>query len=198
MNVATIVMHPAEAREKLDEYRAGLKRRQHVEWEQAAIAYAAMAKGHPVLVLSAVIANAPRDGKGRPKLAIARADQTQVKYEARHDVESFDAQFNRWRGRKPRDTHIVVPRSQHTPSSVTGVTGFALVPMVPPDARKNHALDTHCILWEVEQWADRAIGTQADRDPYLLRRLSPDLFAVIEEWELTDIERAIMAGFRRS
>lgn len=196
MNVATMVMHPAEAREKLEEYRAGLRRVQHTEWEQAAIAYAAMAKGYPVLVLSAVIANAPRDAKGRPKLAIARADQKQIRYDARWDVENFDSRFNQWRGRKPRDCSIGVPRSEK--SAPNGTVGFALVPMVPPDAKRHHALDTHCILWEVEQWADKVIGTQADRDPYLLRRLSPDLFAVIEEWELTDVERAIMAGFRRN
>jgi hypothetical protein len=58
----------------------------------------------------------------------------------------------------------------------------------------NRSLKTHFVLWEVEAWADSRIGAQPDRDPYLLRRVDADLFAVVGEWDLTDVERAIMRG----
>lgn len=55
--------------------------------------------------------------------------------------------------------------------------------------------DASChILWEVEVWSDTRLGPQADRDPYLLRYLGGDLWMVLGEWDLTDLERAVMAG----
>ena len=77
-------------------------------------------------------------------------------------------------------------------------TGFALVPMVPADVRPKGALSNFFVLWEVQAWASRAQVMQPDRDPYLLKHLAGDLYAVVAEWELTDLERAIMTGRRRN
>jgi hypothetical protein len=53
-------------------------------------------------------------------------------------------------------------------------------------------LSKHFVLWEVESW-DFAppIG------PMLLRPIGGNLYAVIAQWDLTDIERMIIAGTRR-
>jgi hypothetical protein len=79
--------------------------------------------------------------------------------------------------------------------------GFALVPMIPAAVRLTLPTGTtdrdSFILWEVEEWADRRIGSRADRDPYLLRHLGGDLWAVLAEWDLTELERAVMAGRAR-
>lgn len=77
--------------------------------------------------------------------------------------------------------------------------GYALVPIVPPTVRKGHAdLSRYFTLWEVEQWADQRIRAAADRDPYLLQRLGGDLYAVVGEWDLTELERAVMGSRRLS
>jgi hypothetical protein len=74
--------------------------------------------------------------------------------------------------------------------------GYALIPMIPADVRPRDALENCYVLWEVEHWADRPIRATPDRDPYLLKHLAGDLYAVIAEWDLTELERAIMQGRR--
>src|SRR5688572_18022547 len=78
MDVATITMDPEQAREKLRHYRAGVHRKADAEWERAADAYEQLAQGTAIVVLSEAIQHASFDAKGRPMLAIARADRRQV------------------------------------------------------------------------------------------------------------------------
>lgn len=196
MNVTTMTMSKGQARTKLREYRKGLHRKADAEWERIEAAYKELANGRPLLVLSDVIAAAPKDAQGRPRLAIMRADQRQVHF--RHFSYNGFATFEvergwRPRGRAPLDTLISVP----LPGPATTLTGYSLVPIVPPDVQKGHALARHHILWEVERWSDTPIGVQPDRDPYLLRRIDADLFAVVGEWDLTDVERAVMGARRQ-
>lgn len=212
MDVALITMEEEEAREKLDEYRAGLALRDDAEYERLVKAYAALAHGTPLLVLSQVIARAPRDDRGRPRLAIGRADRRQVHYrrERNRPFETFDT-FNSWR-RPPSPawgTELAVPVvPEVTPEFPPPIDrqrpwldavreGYALVPMVPPDVRGRRALNKHFVLWEVERWANQRIGAAPDRDPYLLQLIGDDLYAVVGEWDLTDVERAIMSDRAR-
>lgn len=78
--------------------------------------------------------------------------------------------------------------------------GYALVPIVPADVRSKVTgqLSTYFTLWEVEQWADQRIRSLSDRDPLLLKHIGGELYAVVAEWDLTEIERAVMAGRARS
>lgn len=76
-----------------------------------------------------------------------------------------------------------------------GLEGYALIPMVPLDVRPaTGRLADMFVLWEVEQWADRRIGAKPDIDPYLLKHVGGSLYAVLAEWDLTPLERAIMKG----
>ena len=194
MNVATIQMDPGQAREKLKEYRGRKHRAADAEYQRVELAYEQLAKGTPLIILSDAIAAAPRDEKGRPRLAIARADRRQVHYSRSWDrVHQFDASSQRG-GRPSAELTIRVPVATEGQSGY--VSGWALIPMVPPAVIGNRALDTHFILWEVEAWADSRTGAKPDLDPYLLRRVDEDLFAVVAEWDLTDVERAVMRGRR--
>lgn len=202
MNVTTLTTPREVAREKLAEYRQALGRRASEEYAAAAAIYEQQALGRAVLLLSQVIAEAPRDDRIRPRLAIARADRREVRYTRYRDStvgESFDTYLVRRSGPAPRDSRIVVPVGPTTPPLPAGdrgwmVEGFALVPMVPPDVARGHDLSKRYILWEVEAWADRPRTMQPDRDPYLLLRIAPDAFAVVGEWDLTEVERAVMRG----
>ena len=192
MDVATLQMDPAQAREKLKEYRGRKHKAADTEYQRAEIAYQELAKGTPLVILSDAIAGCPRDAESRPMLAIARADRTQVHYQARH-YESFHIfDSGKYGGKRSDELGLVVPRAPGEKAYSVG--GYALVPMVPPGVLGNRALSTHFVLWEVEAWADRSLTARPDRDPYLLRRVDADLFAVVGEWELTDVERAVMRG----
>lgn len=204
MDVATITMEKSEAREKLREYRRGLHRRADTEWERAAVAYEAAAAGKPLLVMSSVIAQAPRDAVSRPRLAIARADQRQVRYQRYRgsNAETFSIPGAHSR---LRDSEVRIPIQAETPAFLPSdprwsgeCQGYALIPMVPPDVRAGHDLSKRFILWEVERWSDRAIAAVPDRDPYLLERIADDLYAVVGEWDLTEIEQAVMRDRARA
>lgn len=73
------------------------------------------------------------------------------------------------------------------------ITGFAMVPMVPPDVREKAigGLKHYWTLWEVEKWHDRH-PTEPPVDPLLLKHVGGSLYAVIAEWDLTELEQAVM------
>lgn len=202
MNVALLAMPKSEARMKLRAVRQQLHRRADAEYERLEAAYKEAANGRPLLSLSEAIGNAPRDKRGRPRLAIARADRRQVAltFDGARPARTarFDTRVNgAWRrdAGRTRGLSINVPYRHDLPTTNEWDSrGFALVPIVPPDVRGHHALDRHHILWEVEQWSETRIGARPDRDPYLLRHIGGDLWAVIAEWDLTNIERAVMSG----
>ncbi|MFL5912736.1 MAG: hypothetical protein ACJ768_19495 [Gaiellaceae bacterium] len=193
MDVHTITMDPAEAEQKLAEYRARKIRPADEEAARVEAAYRQLAKGTPLLILADAIAAAPRDAQGRPRLAIARADRAQVKYLRwqQANTHTFDAHLGR---RPPKDLVVRVPLAPNEPPIREWLEGFSLVPIVPPAVLGNRSLKTHFVLWEVEGWADAAIKALPDEDPYLLRRLDDDLWAVVGEWDLTEVERAVMRG----
>ena len=70
---------------------------------------------------------------------------------------------------------------------------WALVPMIPPLgvrlAGGGSHLREHFILWEVDDWSTSRPQSLPPYDPYLLRPLGGDLYAVVHEWDLTEIER---------
>lgn len=208
MNVPTITMDPAEAQARLDEYRASLVRSADAEYEAAVAGYEALAEGTPVVQYGPAIAAAPVDEKGRPMLAIARADRRQVEFEwfgTSRSARFNTAKVSRWALPAGSLLDLWTPMGRlHGLEDRHGyrqtVRGYALVPMVPPHALKaaggRSRLRDHVILWEVEEWADQPIQALPDRDPLLLRPIHGDLCAVVAQWDLTDLERAVMAGRR--
>lgn len=67
------------------------------------------------------------------------------------------------------------------------------VPVVPVEYRPDGHLNRYFVLWEVDDDGWEALQTPP-RDPFLLRRLSPNIFAVMAVWDLTELERAVMRG----
>jgi hypothetical protein len=195
MNIPTITMSKKDAQAKLLAYRAQLRKRSDAEYQAAVAGYQALVKGTPLVNISDVFAQAGLGADLRPKLAIARADRRQVAVTITASMLSFHA-FNRdsWRenGSETLWRRIMYQHPDHTHAT----TGYALIPMIPADVRPRDALDRCFVLWEVEHWADRPVRSRPDRDPYLLKHIIGDLYAVIAEWDLTELERAIMQGRR--
>lgn len=205
----------AEAREKLDEYRTALQRRhsQAVEREYDAIVkgYEELAKGTPLINARQAIRDAGWRADGRPALAICRADQKQCRWHITRSSRRWDSAtsertgrwapmewefvgvLQRWDRQRAGSICFRIPDVKTEPP-VTPRDGMAMVPLVPPDVIPARGLDfkRHYILWEVENW-DAAPPV----DPMLLKPIGGDLYAVIGQWELTDLERSIIAGTRR-
>jgi len=195
MNTPLITMPVDEANKKLAAYQKQLRRRADEEYEIAAAGYAALAAGRPLLNLTDVFAQTGLGGDYRPRLAIARADRKQVKYEYWNNCLQFNALKNPhsfWS--YVGELLIRIP----FPSQEKRIDGYALVPMVPADVRPAGPLRQFFVLWEVEAWSDRPITAIPPHDPYLLQWLHGDLYIVVAEWDLTPLERSIMSGRRNT
>ncbi len=208
MEVATVKMPPEEARRKLRACRQQLHKRADEEYEALEKGYAALAKGTPLIDVELALRDCAVDEKCRPRLAIARADRKQVRVQwgaSTHWCSFHSSTDYRFDARWPTLTTSFNLGRMHGHKEAASwrgddrlypcsIDGYALVPMVPPDIRPNGALRRYHILWEVEQWAERRHRTEPDRDPYLLEHLGGSLYRVVAEWDLTDLERAVMRG----
>lgn len=194
MDIATITMPVEQAQVKLAAYRQQLQQRADAEYEAAALGYRELAAGRPLLNLTDSILRGGLGADERPRLAIARADRGECWVEIRGRSVTFGSD-NRWRS--PRSDTLRHTITHNWTFSRFPNIGYALVPMIPADVRAtiraNADLSKLFILWEVEHWAERSNLVRPDRDPYLLRHIAGDLYAVVAQWDLTDLERAILA-----
>ena len=167
MNVETLEVDPAEAKAKLKAYRKQLHRLADDEYAQAAAGYAEMAKGRKLIHLSNAIAAAPTDNKGRPMLAIARADRKQVKFlwsGSRETTAVFDCSKHfdsRWNNRENLIRFVQMGRRPMEHRFTSDGDGYALVPMVPADAREEAGNPQLSKCWILV--GSRAVGRSADR-----------------------------------
>jgi hypothetical protein len=206
MNVNLIEMEPEEAREQLREYRRELHKRADAEYDAVASGLEALAKGRAILSLMEAIRGGGFDEQMRPRLAIARADQRQVRCTWRPNVTmvTFEPATG-WRRSTEQQSRVVDLGRRHGLLRADGqpkwVQGYALVPLIPARIRKERGCgrsydNRNWILFEVEQWADERIRAEPDRDPFLLRHLGGDAYAVLAAWDLTPLEQMVMAGRR--
>ena len=205
MNVSTITMDKDAAAAKLKAYRSSKHRDAEEQYRACEAGYAALAKGTPLLNLDDVFRGVGLDDKARPKLAIARADMRQVKFEWHGgstravfstSFRSSQSRLRHWSYRRTVDmgrSHGQKYGKDNQWDRI--IEGFALVPLVPADVRPSTGkLSSLFVLWEVEQWSDREIGAKAPVDPMLLKHLGGALYAVLAEWDLTPLERAVIEG----
>lgn len=191
-NVQPMTMDPNLARQKYRSYRAELKQEHRERWKvqdhALKAAYRQMSRGRAVLDLVGAFRSTGLGADHLPKLAIARADVPSVYV----DVSGGGATFwslveGRERHKNPR---IAIPPD--TWERRHWMSGTAQAPFMPPAVRPaTTQLEKFWILWEA-RW-----DAMPPVDPLLLRPLGWNLWVVIAEWDLTDIERAVMAGALR-
>jgi hypothetical protein len=194
MELSTLIS-PEEATERLAAYEAQLASERTVEDEAIRAGYRAAARGLPVISLSAAITAGGWFPNGLPRIAVVRADaaecwvrtgwgsgpQWDVVYRDQ-ERESGWAAVGRHRVALWLDAPTVVTNRRHSARTV--------VPSIPPDVRpRRRRLHNFHILWEVEQW-----DPTPPVDPALIRHLRGDLWTVQAVWDLTALERAVLAG----
>ena len=218
MDVAMITMEPEVAQQKLDAYREALSKRHSTsvaeEWQAAMNAYKELAKGTPLLDPFAAIRNCGWRADSRPVLAIARADMQHVEWEVTRSARGYNYETkqsygkyapmvwrfearrkseNRWNRREGFGKTFTITDVMEEPPGIPK-SGIAMVPMVPPDVLPARGCDLrqHFVLWEVESW-----DVSPPIDPILLRPIGGELYAVVAQWDLTEVERSIIAGTRK-
>lgn len=192
--IPTIEIPVDKAKEAFLAYREQVKKRHSKEDWEIMQGYRALSRGMPVISLTEVFERIGRNTRGFPKLAICRADAQKVYVDVRqtwfppHHFLRF-IMDERWVSDRATRRYIQLPVAQHV--QLPRGTWSAMVPLIPPPLRPKHALSNYHVLWEAD-WKNES--PPAPRDPYLLKRLSPNLFAVIASWDLTPLERAVLAG----
>lgn len=194
MDVATITMNPNTAREAFRAYRAAAAERGTAEDDQIMRGYRLLARGRTLINLAQSMTTAGVDEKGLPRLAIARADALWCHVRTFPDGSAeFGSDQLPWRLRgraSGRLTSLPVntlPQYRWNDASKMH-RAQALVPLVPLPLRPKGRLIGYHILWEAE-WQK-----VVPRDPFLLRHVGGDLYAVVAAWDLTDLERSVVAG----
>jgi len=150
--------------------------------------YQLLAQGRVVIKALESIKVAGLGADMLPKLAIVRADATHCYLDSRADG----------RGRmatklavKPSETRNFIDFAPGTWPGIAHAKYFyqAMVPLIPVPLRPRRALENYHILFEAE-WS-----RMVPKDPMLLRRIGAgDLWTVLAHWDLTEVERAVLAG----
>lgn len=206
------IMHPtADVHQKLAEYERELNRAHDEELAEVVAGLEAMTNGWPVIHLSNAIEEGGCDDLGRPNLAVARADKKRVHLDSK---SPGDWRYS-WRDRNRLVFNSWGDGNSSAPFNYDGLLisdvrvswnlsregrrSYADVPIIPPGPRRKAGgktrLKHHLVLWDVEEWHG---GTKprAPEDPLLLRPLKGEMYAVIAQWDLTPLERAVIAGRR--
>lgn len=195
MDLATLEITPEQAAERLKEYEAQLAEERTAEDDAIRAGYRAAARGLPVIQLPRVIATGGWFTNGLPRLAVVRANATEcfVRVRRRQDsqVNVVFADRDDDRGRARVGAYRVeVSVDAGSAAPRYWESGRTVVPSIPPGVRpRRHRLRGFHILWEVEQW-----DPTPPVDPALIRHIRGDLWSVVATWDLTELERAVLAG----
>jgi len=190
MHTTTIKVDPTQAAMILRKYKEHRAWATPVDMEIARLA-SMIAKGKVIIRALESIRTAGMDEMGRPKLAIARADAKRCYLDIRSDGSGI----------------MHVDKREWLPANMAASRRFdfeagtfgpgmrmrrceAIVPHIPPDIRPKRGLANYHILFEAEWTRTYPV------DPMLLRRVGNggDTWIVVEAWELTEIERAVLSG----
>lgn len=191
MNVTEVTMDPEAAEKAFREYRAAfMADRNRIDGELMR-GYKALAEGKTLISLTEAIQAGGTDAMGRPNLAVARADEAQI--EMRCDTDgSVIYTPELWSRISSVDRRFEFPADTLPRTTLRGVAmrWRAALPFIPPQYRPPLSLQNYHLLWEAE-WREAARSQR--KDPILLRRIGGDLFAVVAAWDLTDIEKLVLA-----
>lgn len=194
MKLETIEMPRNEAREAFLHYRRAVRERRNTEDEAIMRGYKALAMGKRIINIRETLLAGGFDDLHRPRLALARADAKSCLVQSfwDGDLRFYADVQNPWNAKKADTRSYRQLRTWPDEQRFHVAEARAIVPIVPPQLRPAHALTGYDVLWEAE-WR-----RMAPVDPALLKHLGGDLYVVVATWDLTELERTVITGTRRS
>jgi hypothetical protein len=130
-----------------------------------------------VIDLVQVIRAGGADRGGRPRLAVCLANQRVCTYDRGLFSGGDGTNQNVWHLREQAEQFRTVFSGR----------GTSIVPIVPPRARKGKI--TECLTLFEADWQD------VPADPALLKPIGGVYYEVLSEWDLTELERAMLSEF---
>lgn len=181
MQTEQIVLDPKAARTLYREYKKHVHYSNKIDHAIRRV-YQLIAQGKMVIKALESIRRAGLDAEGLPKLAIARADVERCYLTL---APYGSATFSSIQWRAPLSARFEFPTGTF-PQRTNWVGKQAIVPIIPVHLRPRKAIERYHILWEADWHA-------VPKDPLLLRRIDGDLWLVVAQWDLTEVERAALA-----
>ena len=170
------------------------KYREHQHWSQPVDdeirrTYQLIAQGRVLIKAIHSIIAAGLNEEHLPKLAIVRADAPLCYWVPGAGGGEFTMDGRSWRQGRHHSRFVRIPEGSW-PQVARGRWRYqAQTPLVPVHIRPKRGLQNYHILFEAE-WR-RAPPV----DPVLVRRIGQsDLWVVMAAWDLTEIERAVLAS----
>jgi hypothetical protein len=193
VNVPTVTMNRAEAKEKYEQYKAALEDRAATEEDETILlGYKALAAGKQLLNLFDVFRTCPLTPEKLPRFAVGRAHWKMCFHRREGWGSALRAVFAGNLSRLSSDGrgsgNVFIPQRMMPQGWESEQTRRALVPLIPVSLRPKSKPERYHILWEAE-WQPIA-----PKDPLLLSRLSGSLYVILAAWDLTELERAVLAG----
>lgn len=191
MDVTEISMSRKEALARWREYNAAAKKTRDRVYRDMKKTYGQLRLGRKVIDILDVFERTGVNARHEPRLGITRAGNRDAVCRITKDGECvFYSGEVRW---KKRASDVSVRFSEIPDSIVPNQWGCidlrAPVPVIPPQFLPDRLTDDYYVLWEVHEWKP-----VPPVDPMLLRRISPNIFVVVAQWDLTPIERMVMKG----
>ncbi len=189
MDIQEFAMAKSEAHEQWKNYVKGCKENKDQFLLDMKSVYNQLKSGRKVIDILTVFEKAGINELYQPKLAISKANYKEILCEYGQDGNVGFKKDDSWRTKS--DIKIILPK---LPKEILGQWEHSkkfktLVPGIPAQLKPKGNLNKYWILWEVEKWENIP-----PKDPYLLKRLTKNMFVVLAGWDLTELERAVLRG----
>lgn len=189
MDIQEFAMAKNEAREQWKNYVKGCKENKDQFLLDMKSVYNQLKSGRKVIDILTVFERAGINELYQPKLAISKANYKEVVCEYSEDGNVYFKKDDSWRTHS--DIKIIFPK---LPKEILGQREYSkkfktIVPGIPAQLKPKGNLKSYWILWEVEKWEKIP-----PKDPYLLKRLTKNMFVVLAGRNLTELERAVLRG----
>lgn len=190
MKLDTITEVKQEAYRKWREYRDAAKAHPTKQYKDLVKAYSQLKSGRKLIDIFKVIQKGGRHNNCHPCLAIAKASAKKVTCTYWTDGRvRFEDNETRW------NKSITLPNClpsftfEDAQPWQNNLRLEAPVPLIPPGILPEKLTSDYYILWEVDEWK-----MVPPTDPWLLKRVTERLFVVLAGWDLTELEKSVMAG----
>jgi hypothetical protein len=195
MNVDTITIPKETAITKVGELKS-LKRSQLTEEDEKLLSlYTSISKHNArVISLRAAFRQAGLNDLNQPSVAVAQGDWKTVFFRPLGWTNSTGGEFWHrnlsWRRQNAAGVINIQSGTFQAPLATNALS--TQVPYVPASVRPKYHLRNYHILFEVDAWTVEAMSI----DPFLLKHINGDLYAVVAEWDLTPLEAMLVGSMR--
>jgi len=198
MQLSAYEMEKKDATEKWHEICANIRNSENVSEYDKVLkrCYYAMSQGNKVIDLIQVMRGAGCNHLGEPRLAIMPADAKTCILDRKYSGGGlFRRAGSAWNRSKlgevalPEGTFVSWAHVNNWEELRKFPNLKTSVPSIPAEIAGDKNLARYHVLWEVDQWTP-----MPPKDPLLLRRLGKTMFAILAEWELSDLEYAVTIG----